>query len=95
MEYLGLIGAVVLLIWLALRGVDIIFAALACSVLVIATNGLPLADGLIEYFGLGPLGAFTFAGKWGVNANQSGNNLSSFTGVSCRDCLLWDATRDK
>jgi H+/gluconate symporter-like permease len=64
MEYLGLIGAVALLIWLALRGVDIIFAALACSVLVIATNGLPLADGLIQYFALGPLGAFTFAGKF-------------------------------
>ena len=64
MEYLGLFSAVLLLIWLALRGVDIVFAALACSVLVIVTNGLPLADGLIQYFGLGPLGAFNFAGKF-------------------------------
>jgi H+/gluconate symporter-like permease len=64
MEYAGLLGSVALLIWLALRGVDIIFAALLCSVLVIVTNGLPLAQGLTEYFSFGPLGAFTFAGKF-------------------------------
>jgi H+/gluconate symporter-like permease len=64
MDYLGLISAVVLLIWLALRGVDIIFAALLCSLVVILTNGLPLADGLVQYFALGNLGAFTFAGKF-------------------------------
>ena len=64
MEYAGLLGSVALLIWLALRGVDIIFAALLCSLLVIVTNGLPLAQGLTEYFSFGPLGAFTFAGKF-------------------------------
>lgn len=64
MEYVGLLGSVALLIWLALRGVDIIFAALLCSLLVILTNGLPLAKGLTEYFSFGPLGAFTFAGKF-------------------------------
>ena len=64
MEYAGLVGSVVLLIWLALRGVDIVFAALLCSLLVIVTNGLPLAAGLTEYFSFGPLGAFTFAGKF-------------------------------
>jgi len=64
MEYAGLLGSVALLMWLALRGVDIIFAALLCSVLVIVTNGLPLAEGLTEYFSFGPLGAFTFAGKF-------------------------------
>ncbi len=64
MEYAGLLGAVALLIWLALRGIDIIFAALLCSLLVIVTNGLPLAEGLTDYFSFGPLGAFTFAGKF-------------------------------
>ena len=64
MEYLGLLGGVALLIWLALRGVDIIFAALLCSLLVILTNGLPIATGMTEYFSFGPLGAFTFAGKF-------------------------------
>jgi H+/gluconate symporter-like permease len=64
MEYAGLLGSVALLIWLALRGVDIIFAALLCSLLVILTNDLPLAQGLTEYFSFGPLGAFTFAGKF-------------------------------
>jgi H+/gluconate symporter-like permease len=43
MEYAGLLGSVVLLIWLALRGIDIILAALLCSLLVIVTNGLPQA----------------------------------------------------
>ncbi len=64
MEYIGLIASVCLLIWLALKGIDIVFSAVLCSVLVILTNGLPLATGLTEYFSFGPLGAFTFAGKF-------------------------------
>ncbi len=64
MEYAGLLGSVVLLIWLALRGVSIVFAALLCSFIIIVTNGLPLAAGLTDYFSFGPLGAFTFAGKF-------------------------------
>ncbi len=64
MAYLGLLGAVVLLILLALRGVNIILSALLCSVLVILTNHLPLAEGLTQYFTFGSLGAFTFAGKF-------------------------------
>lgn len=63
-SYAGLIGSVVLLIWLALKGVDIIFAALLCSLVVIVTNGLPLSDSLMNAFALGNLGAFTFAGKF-------------------------------
>ena len=64
MEYIGLLGSVALLVWLALRGVDIIFAALLCTFLVIITNGLPFAEGITSYFSFGPLGAFTFAGKF-------------------------------
>ncbi len=64
MEYIGLLGSVALLIWLALRGVNIIFASLICSLLVILTNGLPIAAGITEYYSFGPLGAFTFAGKF-------------------------------
>ncbi len=64
MEYMGLLGGVVLLIWLAMRGVDIVFSAVLSSLLVIVTNGLPLAEGITEYFSFGPLGAFTFAGKF-------------------------------
>jgi H+/gluconate symporter-like permease len=63
-EYLGLLFSVALLIWLALRGVNIIFAALLCSIVVILTCGLPLGKSLTEYFSFGPLGAFTFAGKF-------------------------------
>jgi H+/gluconate symporter-like permease len=64
MEYLGLIGGVAALILLALRGVNIVFAALLSALLVIVTNGLPIAEGLTDYFSFGPLGAFTFAGKF-------------------------------
>lgn len=64
MEYAGLLISVALLIVLALRGVDIILASLICSLLVILTNGLPIAEGMTEYFSFGPLGAFTFAGKF-------------------------------
>ncbi|MEQ8515394.1 MAG: GntP family permease, partial [Chromatocurvus sp.] len=64
MDYIGLLGSVALLIWMALRGIDIVFAALLCSVIVIVTNGLPVARGIGEYFSLGPLGAFTFAGRF-------------------------------
>ena len=64
MEYIGLIGSVVLLIWLAMRGINIVFAALLCSFVVVVTNNLPIAAGLTDYFSFGPLGAFTFAGKF-------------------------------
>lgn len=64
MEYMGLLGSVGLLIWLALRGVNIILASLLCSMVVIFTNGLPIAEGISDYYSFGPLGAFTFAGKF-------------------------------
>ncbi len=64
MDYIGLVGSVALLIWLALRGINIVFAALLCALVVILTNRLPLAAGLTEYFSFGPLGAFTFAGRF-------------------------------
>ncbi len=64
MATFGLLGSVVLLILLALRGVNIVFAALLCSLLVVLTNDLPMAQGLTEYFSFGALGAFTFAGKF-------------------------------
>ena len=62
--YLGLLGSVALLIWMALRGVDIMFAAILSSLFVIVTNTMPLADSLLNGFAGGPLGAFTFAGKF-------------------------------
>ena len=64
MAYLGLFGGLALLILLALRGVNIVFASVLCSLVVIVTNGLPLAESLSQYYALGPLGTFTFAGKF-------------------------------
>jgi hypothetical protein len=46
--YFGLLASVFLLIWLALRGVDIVFAALLSAVVIIATNQLPLANALLD-----------------------------------------------
>lgn len=63
-SYLGLFAGLALLIWLALRGVNIIFASVLCSLVVIVSNGLPLAAGLGEYYSFGSLGAFTFAGRF-------------------------------
>ena len=61
---LGLIAALILLIWLALRGANILLAALLAAVVVALSNQLSLATTLTEYFTFGPLGAFTFAGKF-------------------------------
>ena len=60
----GLLLGLAVLITLALRGIDIVFAALVSSLVVIVTNGLPLAESLMQGFALGPLGTFTFAGKF-------------------------------
>ena len=63
-ESLGLFGALAVLIILALRGGNIIFAALVASFIIIITNPISLADSLNEYFTFGKLGAFSFAGKF-------------------------------
>lgn len=61
---IGLILSVALLIWLALRGMNIILASLLCSLVVVLTNGLPLAHSFMSSYTSGPLGAFSFAGKF-------------------------------
>ena len=62
--FLGLMLSLGLLMWMALRGVNIILAALICTLLVILTNGLPLAESLKDGFTFGKLGAFSFAGQF-------------------------------
>lgn len=62
--YAGLLASVFLLIWLALRGIDIIFAALVSAIVIILTNQLAFAESLLSGFALGKLGAFTFAGRF-------------------------------
>ncbi len=61
---IGLLCGLGLLIWLALRDVNIIFAAVLCALVVIVTNGLPFAESLTQSFTVGELGAFTFAGRF-------------------------------
>ncbi|MHA6493301.1 GntP family permease [Pseudomonas borbori] len=63
---IGLLVGLGLLIFMALRGVNIFIAALVCALIVALTNNLPAPQALLEYFPFGPLGAFTFAGKFFV-----------------------------
>jgi len=63
-ELLGLLAGLGLLMILALRDVNIIFAAVLCALVVIVTNGLPFAESLTNSFTIGDLGAFTFAGRF-------------------------------
>jgi H+/gluconate symporter-like permease len=61
---IGLIAGLALLIVLALRGVNIVFASLLCSLVVVLTNQLPIAESFSQSYAFGPLGAFSFAGKF-------------------------------
>jgi H+/gluconate symporter-like permease len=64
MEILGLIVALGTLIFLALRGVNIILASLISSVIVALTNDLSVSKSLADYYAFGPLGAFNFMGRF-------------------------------
>ncbi|MFA5677658.1 MAG: GntP family permease [Pseudomonas sp.] len=62
--YLGLFAGLVLLIWFALRGVNIFLASVICALVVAVPNGILLPSALLEHYPFGPLGAYTFAGKF-------------------------------
>jgi H+/gluconate symporter-like permease len=47
-----------------LRGVNVILASLLAAILVALSNGLPLADSLLQHYATGRSGAFTFAGQF-------------------------------
>lgn len=61
---LGLIAGVILLITLALRGVNILIAVLLSVLLIGLTNGIAVADIFQQHFPFGPSGAFSFAGNF-------------------------------
>jgi H+/gluconate symporter-like permease len=63
-QYTGLVLSLGLLIWMALRGVNIIVAAVISAAIVAITNDLNLFDALTDQFSAGPVGAFTFAGRF-------------------------------
>lgn len=64
MEYLGILLSILLLIGLALKGVNIIFSSILCSLVVVITSDMSVADAFARNYAFGPLGAFTFAGKF-------------------------------
>jgi H+/gluconate symporter-like permease len=53
---LGLLAGLALLIVMALRGVNILVAALVASLVVAITNGMGFSAALLEHFPFGPLG---------------------------------------
>ena len=61
---IGLIAGLALLILLALRGVNIILAAIVSALVVAITNSMPVADTFTNRFLSGDLGAFTFAARY-------------------------------
>jgi H+/gluconate symporter-like permease len=61
---LGLLAGLALLIVMALRGVNILLASLLCSLVVVLTNEIAIAKAFAEHYPAGPLGAFTFAGRF-------------------------------
>ncbi|WP_448214017.1 GntP family permease [Colwellia sp. MEBiC06753] len=64
MSLIGILVALALFIFMAMRGLSVVLAALVCSVIVIFTNGMVFETAILEYFPTGKLGAFTFAGKF-------------------------------
>lgn len=64
MENIGLLIALVLLMYLALKGTSVILASLLCAIIVAVTNNLPISDALMNHYSTGPLGLFSFAGKF-------------------------------
>lgn len=64
LQYIGLILGLGLLIVLALRGTNIILASILSALVVAATNGLNLFDAITDDFTSGPVGGFTFAGRF-------------------------------
>jgi len=61
---IGLLLGLVLLIGLALRGVNILLAVLVSVLLIGLTNGMAVSDVFLQHFPFGPSGAFSFAGNF-------------------------------
>lgn len=64
MEDIGLLVALAMLIYLALKGVNVLLASLMCAIIVAITNDLSIVNALMTDFSTGPLGLFSFAGKF-------------------------------
>lgn len=62
--HLGLLLGLTLLIFMALRGVNILLAVLLSVLVIGVTNGMAFQEIFLEYFPFGSSGAFTFAGNF-------------------------------
>ena len=70
LEMIGLVAGLGLLIWLALRDVNIIFAAVLCALVIIVTNGLPFAKSLMQTFTIGVCTGKTARRRTGVTVRH-------------------------
>lgn len=61
---LGLLAGLAVLIFMALRGVNIFFASIFAALVVAITNGLFIPAALLDHYATGQLGAFSFAGRF-------------------------------
>jgi len=64
MENIGLLVALGVLMYLALKGVNIVLASLICAIIVAVTNDLSISDAIMKHYATGSLGLFSFAGKF-------------------------------
>ena len=64
MENIGLVIALAVLIYSALKGVNIVLASLLCAIIVAVTNDLSISEAIMKHYATGPLGLFSFAGKF-------------------------------
>ena len=61
---IGIIFSLAIFIWMAMRGYSIVLASIICTTIVALSNHLPIDKVFLELFPSGPLGAFSFAGKF-------------------------------
>lgn len=62
--HLGLLAGLILLIVLALRGINIVVAVLLSILVIGLSNQMAVADVFLQYFPFGASGAFSFAGNF-------------------------------
>ena len=63
MTYIGLLAGLALLIWLALKGINVVFASLICALVVIVTNHPPLGRSTLSALRLRTIGRVYVCGE--------------------------------
>lgn len=64
MEYLGILLSILLLIGLALKGVNIIFSSILCSLVAVITSDMSVADAFARNYAFGRWGLLPLPGSF-------------------------------